>query len=351
MKRLAVADYYREAARWMLPHLKDVPVSWKRYPGPLDGLSFWEKDAPSFTPSWIRTVDVPRRSDGTSIHYIVVDEAKTLTWMAGVGGLEIHPFLHRAPRLDEATAAVFDLDPGEGATFADCCEVALILRRVLMLESFAKVSGSKGLQLYVPLNGDASHDAAQLFAKTVAEALARACPDLVVAEMAKALRRKKVLIDWSQNADYKTTVGVYSLRATGLVSMPVTWKEVEARKPLAFTPAAALARLRKRGDLFAPLLTMTQNLPISLRERRSRLSRRGPGRTQSGRRRFVKTTNELRLQDCGTFPVRSAVEDSGTYEILEYDDRCYDLWLNGGALRGPWRLEKLRRSWTLAPTA
>jgi bifunctional non-homologous end joining protein LigD len=349
MKRAAV-DYYRAVAKWILPHLRDVPVAIKRFPGPIGGLAFWEKDAPAFTPKWVRTVDVPRRSDGTTIHYIVVDDVKTLTWIASVGGIEIHPFLHRAPRLDEATAVVFDLDPGEGATFAQCCEVALILRRVLPLESFAKVSGSKGLQLYVPLNSGASHDATQLFARVVAEELARAHPSLVVAEMAKTLRRKKVFVDWSQNADYKTTVAVYSLRATGRVSMPVTWEEVEARQRLDFTAAEALARLRKRGDLFAPVLKLKQKLPLSIKPQR-RHGRRTPGRTQSGRHRFVKTKTELRLEVGGIFKIRDTLEDRGTYEIIEYDDARYDLWFSGAAMQGRWRLAKAGPSWSLTPTA
>jgi bifunctional non-homologous end joining protein LigD len=285
MKRAAV-DYYRKVARWILPHLKDRPVSIKRFPGPVGGLAFWEKDAPAFTPSWVRTVDVPRRSDGTTIHYIVVDDVKTLTWIASVGGIEIHPFLHRAPRLDEATAAVFDLDPGEEATFAQCCDVALILRHALSslkLKAFAKVSGSKGLQVYVPLNSGATHAATEAFARIVAEELARAHPSLAVAEMAKTLRKKKVFIDWSQNADYKTTVAVYSLRATERVSMPVTWEEVELRERLDFTTSEALARVRKVGDLFAPVLTLKQTLMWSAPHSRTQPIRPPPLRQNQGR--------------------------------------------------------------------
>jgi len=357
MKRAAV-DYYRNVARWMLPHLKDRPVSIKRFPGPIGGLSFWEKDAPAFTPTWVRTVDVPRRSDGTAIHYIVVVDVKTLTWIASVGGIEIHPFLHRAPRLDEATAVVFDLDPGEEATFAQCCDVALILRHALSslkLKAFAKVSGSKGLQVYVPLNSGATHAATEAFARIVAEELARAHPSLVVAEMAKTLRRKKVFIDWSQNADYKTTVAVYSLRATGRVSMPVTWEEVEGRERLDFATKEALVRVRKFGDLFEPVLTLKQTLMWSapampaLSQRRH--GRRTPERSQSGRHHFVKTKAELRLEAGGIFPIRDKLEDRGTYEIIEYDDSGFDLWFSGAALQGRWRLRKSGRSWSLTPTA
>lgn len=353
MKRAAV-EYYKKVARWMLPHLKDRPIAIKRFPGPIGGLAFWEKDAPAFTPKWVRTVDVPRRSDGTTIHYIVAGDVRTLTWIASVGGIEIHPFLHRAPRLDEATAVVFDLDPGEGATFAQCCDVALILRHALLslkLKAFAKVSGSKGLQVYVPLNSGATHAATEAFARIVAEELARAHPSLVVAEMAKTLRRKKVFIDWSQNADYKTTVAVYSLRATGRVSMPVTWEEVETRERLDFRTAEALVRLRERGDLFAPVLKLKQTLPIQSAPRAPR-TRPARGRSQSGRHQFVKTKRELRLEIGGIFTIRDNVEDRGTYEIIEYDDARYDLWFSGAAMQGRWLLQKTGpSSWALTPTA
>ena len=215
-KRDAIA-YYKRAAKVVLPHLKNVPLSFKRYPDTIESEAFWEKSAPAFTPKWVKTVDVPRRAGGEDIHYIVVNDLRTLLWLVDVGTIELHSFLHRAPRIDVATSVVFDLDPGEGATFADCCRVAVMLRDTLhavQLESFAKVSGSKGLQLYVPLNtAGVTHATTEMFARLVAEELARAAPQLVVAKMAKQLRRNRVFIDWSQNANYKTTIGVYSLRA------------------------------------------------------------------------------------------------------------------------------------------
>src|SRR5438270_2429150 len=233
-------DYYERVAKWLLPHLKNVPVSLKRYPDTVRGESFWEKDAPSFTPDWVRTVAVPRRSGESDIHYIVIDNIRTLSWVADVGGIEIHPFLHRAPRIQYATSVVFDLDPGEGASMKKCCDVALVLRdalAALKLKSFAKVSGSKGVQVYVPLNGTASHDATEGFARFVAEEMGRRNPRSVTAKMGKQFRAKKIFIDWSQNADYKTTVSVYSLRAKRerpFVSMPVSWEEVEAADDLDF---------------------------------------------------------------------------------------------------------------------
>src|SRR5687768_1680729 len=158
LKSDAVA-YYKAVARFILPHLKNRPVSFKRYVDTIRGESFWEKDAPSFTPDWVKRVSVPRRGKGEDdIDYIVINDTRTLTWVVEVGGIEIHPFLHVAPRIDIATQVVFDLDPGEGADILDCARVALLLRDALSLESFAKVSGSKGIQVYVPLNTDATHE-------------------------------------------------------------------------------------------------------------------------------------------------------------------------------------------------
>jgi len=407
-------DYYERVAKWLLPHLKDVPVSLKRYPDTIRGESFWEKDAPSFTPDWIRTVAVPRRSGQSKIHYIVVDDVRTLTWVADIGGVELHPFLHRAPHIERATSVVFDLDPGEGASMTECCEVALVLRdalAALKLKSFAKVSGSKGLQVYVPLNGTAGHDATESFARFVAEELARGNPNLVTARMGKQFRAKKIFIDWSQNADFKTTVSVYSLRAKRerpFVSMPVTWDEVEAAGNLDFDPDAAVAQLKKLGDLFAPVLRLKQTIPqLTLRTaanpepEREAITVGGirlpKPRSQSGRRLFVITTtergNELWIDMRGKFkrwilrpdregrrqliampagelsidPAyfrgevpkawrdRVSIADIGSYELIDgsYERRRFDLWFTGNTMSDEWILEKpggdSRRSWKLTP--
>lgn len=407
-------DYYERVAKWLLPHLKNVPVSLKRYPDTVRGESFWEKDSPSFTPDWIRTVAVPRRSGESNIHYIVIDDARTLTWVGDVGGIEIHPFLHRAPHIDRATAIVFDLDPGEGASMTKCCDVALVLRDALdalKLKSFAKVSGSKGLQVYVPLNGAASHAATEGFARFVAEELARRNAKLVTAKMAKQFRAKKIFIDWSQNADYKTTVSVYSLRAKRerpFVSMPVTWEEVEAADDLDFDPDVSIARLKKLGDLFAPVLRLKQTIPelttrasTNAEPESDQITIRGvrlpKPRSQSGRRLFVvpKTEmgNELWIDMRGKFkrwilrpdreggrqliampagefaidpayfrgevPAewrdRVSIADIGSYELIDgsYQRRRFDLWFTGNTLSGEWIMEKIgdesHRSWMLKP--
>src|SRR3954447_22146791 len=316
------AKFYRAVAKYLLPHLRDVPVSFKRYPDTIDGESFWEKDAPSFTPKFVKTFAVPRRGGQSEIRYILINDIKTLTWLAEIGGIEIHPFLHRAPHIDRATSVVFDLDPGEGASMKKCCEIALVLRdtlAALKLKSFAKVSGSKGLQVYVPLNGTASHAATEGFARFVAEELARRNPKLVTAKMGKQFRAEKVFIDWSQNADYKTTVSVYSLRTKRerpFVSMPVTWEEVEAADELDFDPDAAIARLKKLGDLFAPVLRLKQRIPelttraaANPEPESDEITVHGvrlpKPRSQSGRRLFVltktETGNELWLDMGGKF--------------------------------------------------
>src|SRR5207248_9161343 len=184
-----------------------------------------------------------------------------------------HPFLHRVPKIEQPTDVVFDLDPGEGANIFNCARVAFLLRELLSklhLKSFAKVSGSKGIQIYVPLNTPVTYDATQPFARAIAQLLEREHRNLVVSEMANNLRIGKVFIDWSQNADHKTTVGVYSLRAKRArpyVSMPVKWEELTIALKKAdpdlfeYEPEKALHRLKRVGDLFAPLLKLKQKLP------------------------------------------------------------------------------------------
>ena len=273
-----VIDYYVRVSKYLLPHLQNRPVTLKRFPDGVFGEFFYEKDAPAFTPSWVKTVLVPRReTPGPDIRYIMINDRATLVWLATLANLEIHPFLHRAPRLDRPTSIVFDCDPGEGANVLDCARVALMLREVfdeLGLESFVKVSGSKGLQVYVPLNSPVTYDETHPLAKAFAELLGQREPKLIVSKMPKRLRTKKVFIDWSQNAEFKTTVGVYSLRAKThrpYVSLPVEWNELEMalndRDPeqLFFTPREALERVEKIGDIFKPVLKKVQRLPAELR--------------------------------------------------------------------------------------
>ena len=268
-----VIDYYIRVSGYLLPHLAGRPITLKRYPNGVTAKHFYEKNAPASKPPWVRTFPVPRRSGKGDICYIVIDSLASLVWCANMASLELHPFLHRVPKIETPTAMVFDLDPGDGSDVLACSEVAFLLKAKLEsrgLQSFAKVSGSKGIQVYVPLNTPVTYAETQPFARAMAEQLEREHPELVVSAMAKALRKQKVFIDWSQNSDFKTTVAVYSLRAksaTPYVSMPVRWQELRkalnARQAdsLYFEPDAALRRLKRVGDLFEPVLSTPQKLP------------------------------------------------------------------------------------------
>jgi bifunctional non-homologous end joining protein LigD len=269
-----VIDYYVRVAPFLLPHLKNRPVTLKRFPEGVYGEFFYEKDAPSFTPKWVKTFAVPRKNNtDPPIRYILINNLATLVWLANLANLEIHPFLHRVPKINHPTSIIFDCDPGEGADVLTAARVALMLRellRELNLESFAKVSGSKGLQVYIPVNRPLTYEVTQPFAKALAELLEERAPKLVVSRMPKVFRAKKIFIDWSQNAEFKTTVSVYSLRAKvyrPYVSMPIEWDELayalkkNNKELLYFKPEEALARLESSGDLFKPVLSMVQRLP------------------------------------------------------------------------------------------
>ena len=266
-----VIDYYIRIAPVLLPHLKNRPITLKRYPDGVDGFFFYEKQCPSHRPDWVKTTEVPSQREEGKIDYCLMNDLPALVCAANLADLELHTFLHRAPAITRPTSLAFDLDPGAPAHMVLCCRVALWLRAVfdqLGLQSFAKTSGSKGLQIYVPLNTATTYEKTKAFAHSLAEKMEREHPEQVVSRMQKALRKGKVLIDWSQNDEHKTTVNVYSLRAKPqpTVSTPVTWQEVESTAkegaaPLEFTSDAALQRVEKQGDLFAPLLTLKQRLP------------------------------------------------------------------------------------------
>jgi bifunctional non-homologous end joining protein LigD len=263
-----VIDYYTRVAPALLPHLRDRPLTLKRYPNGVEGGHFYEKQCPSHRPDWVRSEPVELSSK--TIHFCICDDLPTLVWLANLADLELHPSLSKVPEVERPTLMAFDLDPGQGTGLAECCEVALILRDALGdlgLECFPKTSGSKGIQVYVPLNAaDVDYDHGT---KRLSNALARHLesqhPKLIVSSQKKELRRNKVLIDWSQNDEHKTTVSVYSLRARErpTVSTPLSWDEVEAGDPdaLVFDTDDLLARVEERGDLFAPVAELEQRLP------------------------------------------------------------------------------------------
>jgi bifunctional non-homologous end joining protein LigD len=267
-----VIDYYTRMAPVLLPHLKGRPLTLKRYPNGVDAPFFFEKQAPSHRPPWVKTQAIYSESNSRDIDYVVVDGLATLVWVANLADLELHTTMALAKTPQRPTMVVFDLDPGAPAALRECCQVAGLVREVLAedgLESYAKVSGSKGLQLYVPLNTPVTYDTTTPYAKSVAVRLEKEAPRLVVSKQKKELRVGKVLVDWSQNVDSKTTVCVYSLRARAhpTVSMPVTWDEVAEcaetgdTGAITFDAPAALERVAEVGDLFAPVLTKKQKLP------------------------------------------------------------------------------------------
>ncbi len=267
-----VIEYHIKISEALLPHLKDRPITLKRYPDGVEGFFFYEKQCPGHRPAWIKTADVPR-SEGGEIHYCVLNSLAALVWAANLADLELHTFLHRAPKIEQPTAMAFDLDPGAPADILDCCRVGLRIRdrlEKLKLQSFPKTSGSKGLQIWVPLNSPVTYEQTKAFAHTVAEELQRETPGLVVSKMQKSSRTGKVFVDWSQNDGHKTTVCAYSLRAKEhpTVSTPLTWPEVEAAlkrkdvRSLVFEATDVLKRVEKHGDLFAPVLKLKQKVPV-----------------------------------------------------------------------------------------
>jgi len=267
-----VIDYYARIAPAILPHLADRALTVTRWPDGVDGKHFFEKRCPSHRPEWVRTEVVWAGNRAGEIEFCVCGDRPTLIWLAQLAALELHPSLSLVEDVDRPTVLAFDLDPGEPATIVECCRVALMIRGLfaaLGLESFPKTSGSKGLQVYVPLNSATTYATTKPFARAVAQALERQHPDLVVSRMTKQLRRGKVLVDWSQNTASKTTIAAYSLRARprATASTPLRWEEVEsARDPLelSFTAADVVARYEGDGDPFAPVLRLEQALPQTL---------------------------------------------------------------------------------------
>jgi bifunctional non-homologous end joining protein LigD len=267
-----VIDYYARVAPVLLPHLKDHPLTLKRYPGGVDQEFFFEKNATQHRPDWVKTAPIWSEGNQRNVNYILANDLPTLVWMANLAAIELHPSLSLAKDITSPRSMVFDLDPGPPANIVQCCQVGTWLREIFEhfgLQSFPKTSGSKGLQIYVPLNSATSYEVTKPFAHALARLLENEHRELVVSDMKKQLRVGKVFVDWSQNDQHKTTVSVYSLRARErpTVSTPVTWEEVEnaLRKKdatlLVFEASQALARVQKMGDLFEPALKLKQKLP------------------------------------------------------------------------------------------
>ncbi|HET9122582.1 MAG TPA: non-homologous end-joining DNA ligase [Acidiferrobacteraceae bacterium] len=266
-----ILAYYQQVAPVLLPHLHERPLTLKRYPDGVNGRFFYEKECPPRRPDWVASTPVWSAHNQRNIHYCLIDDVASLMWAVNLADLELHTFLAPASAPEHPSYVVFDLDPGAPAGLGQCARVAMALKErfdQLGLAAYAKTSGSKGLQIYIPLQGSTDFEHTKAFARRVAEATAHAFPALVVSNMRKSLRRGRVLIDWSQNDAHKTTVCPYSLRAKAqpTVSLPWTWPEVahaaahpDAARQMDYRQA--LARIQQHGDLFAPVLTTIQKLP------------------------------------------------------------------------------------------
>ena len=256
-------DYYVRVGDAMLPHLRERLLHMHRYPEGVEGPRFWQKACPEHRPGWMPVAPVWSRDKQAFIDYCVVNELAALLWAVNLGSIELHTSLHLRHDLERPTALAFDLDPGEGAGILECGEVALRLRELfgeLGREAFVKTSGSKGLQVHVPTEDEATYSDTKPASKAIAELLERERPDAVVSRMAKSLRAGKVLVDWSQNTEHKSMVCVYSVRAKArpTVSTPLRWGEVEAAldaadpDALAFEMCDVLERVGAHGDLWLP---------------------------------------------------------------------------------------------------
>jgi bifunctional non-homologous end joining protein LigD len=269
-----VVDYYAKVGPAMVPHLNGRAVTLRRFPEGVDDLdsAFFEKRCPKHRPKWVKTASVRAGPNAGQIDFCVCDSLPTLIWMAQLAALELHPSLSLSRAPTRPTVLAFDLDPGPPADVIDCCHVAVRLRDLFGhfgLQSFPKTSGSKGMQVYLPLNVKTSYDETKPFAKAIAQLLEKQTPDRVVSKMKKVEREGKIFVDWSQNHRSKTTIAVYSMRARErpTVSTPITWDEVESAREsgdasdLVFETSDVLERIDRHGDLFAPVLELQQNLP------------------------------------------------------------------------------------------
>lgn len=265
-------DYYTRVAPAILPHLKDRPLTLKRYPDGVEGQMFYEKNCPKHRPPWVETATVWSGGNQRDMDYCLIQDLPSLVWVAQLGTVELHTSLSLREPLESPRSMVFDLDPGPRTTIVECCRVALWLREwfeAKRLRTYCKTSGSKGLQLYAPINSPTDYAATKTISKGLAEKIEREHHDLVTSRQTKTLREGRVLIDWSQNDEHKTTVNVYSLRARSrpTASTPVTWEEVEEcqesgdPQDLVFDASQVLERIERLGDLFEPVVKLRQKLP------------------------------------------------------------------------------------------
>jgi len=289
-------DYYVRIAPVLLPHLRGRPLTMKRYPDGVDGELFYQKNCPDHRPKWLATARVWSEGNKKWMDYCMVEEVAALVWAANLADIELHTSLSLAKDILRPTMIIFDLDPGEPADIVECCQAGIWVRDIFAsfgLEAFPKTSGSKGLQVYVPLNTPVTYDDTKPFAHEIARLLEAEHKEQIVSDMKKALRVGKVFVDWSQNDDHKTTVCVYSLRAKPrpTVSTPVAWKEVgqcwakKDAKLLVFESGEVLERVKRMGDLYEPVLKLKQKLPPLGALRDGGVVERSAGKTKTKRSR------------------------------------------------------------------
>lgn len=252
-------QHYASVAPVLLPHLAGRPISMSRYPDGIEGPSFYEKRAPGHQPDWMPTIPVPSDSMGGIIDFLGADSREALMWFANMGCIEIHPFHSRGGNLEHPDWVVFDLDPAEGAVWDQVCDTARLLERALGglgLRGYPKLSGARGMHVYVPVEPVHTHERVRRFADAVGKLLAAADPDTVTMEWEKPKRRGKVFVDANRNASGQTIASVYSVRPRpgAPVSVPIRWEEVGEIANGDVTMATVGERLRAHGDLFAPVL-------------------------------------------------------------------------------------------------
>lgn len=349
-----ILEYYQAVSPWLLPHLRLRPLTLKRYPDGVGGEYFYEKRCPAHRPDWMPTAEV-EHGRGKTINYCVINDLAGLMWVANTASLELHVLLSRRMAPSRPTFVVFDLDPGPPAGLIDAADIGLMLRRVLAgvgMESYAKVSGGKGLHVYAPLNTPYDFDQTKDFARTVAGRIESHYPERVTSKMRKEHRKGKVFIDWSQNDEHKTTVCVYSLRAAEpvRVSAPVSWDEVKAavdsgrEEGLRFTPDEVRSRLAGKGDLFAGVLTVRQRLP-GLKQRKIEPAKIWRAEKEEGRDNgsLAEYRGKRDLKKTPEPPGGSAAEElKGTFVIQRHSARTghYDLRLECGGVLKSWAVPK-----------
>jgi bifunctional non-homologous end joining protein LigD len=260
-----LVGYYAAIAPYILPHLKDRPLSLVRYPEGAGQPGFYQKDAPRGTPEWVRIAPLMSKEKGAYINFILCDNVETLVWLANSGVIEINPWLSRYASPDNPDFAVFDIDPSEGATWEDVKVVAQVVKSLLeewKLAAFPKVSGATGVHVYVPLEPRYAYRQVLLFVKRAARLVRDAYPEKVTLERKVKERTGRVYIDYPQNARGQTISSVYGVRAKpgAPVSMPIAWEEIDGIQPRLWNIKTAPERLRAVGDLFRQVLTTGQNI-------------------------------------------------------------------------------------------